>query len=185
MKELEQDSKLKPLIEKHGKIQLESSEKPFERLIVSIINQQLSTQSAASIKQKVFDNFEITPEKLINASEERLSDCGVSSQKINYIKSASERFMEDNLTRSKFSDMTDEEVIDELTEIHGIGVWTAKMFLINVLARKNVFPVEDLGIRRAMENLYQLDSRQEMTTKAEEWTPYKSYASLYLWKSRD
>lgn len=185
MKQLRQDEKLKPLIEEHGEIELERSEKPFERLVVSIINQQLSTESALSIKNKVFDNFEITPEALIEANEDNLSDCGLSGQKIEYIKSAAEQFIEDNLSADSFAEMTDEEAIEELTDIHGVGVWTAKMFLINVLAREDVFPVEDLGIRRAMENLYQLESRQEMRAKAEGWAPYRSYASLYLWKSRD
>lgn len=185
MKELEQDEKLKPLIEEYGEAELEHSDEPFQRLVVSIINQQLSTESAASIKEKVFDNFKITPEILIQADEAELSDCGLSGQKIDYIKSAAEQFIEDDLSSNSFSEMTDEEVIEELTDIHGIGVWTAKMFLINVLGREDVFPVEDLGIRRAMENLYEIDSRQEMRAKADEWKPYRSYASLYLWKSRD
>jgi DNA-3-methyladenine glycosylase II len=185
MKELEQDEKLKSLIETHGDVELELSDEPFQRLVVSIINQQLSTESAASIKEKVFDKFEITPESLIKAEEADLSECGLSGQKIEYIKSASEQFIEDDLSSDSFSEMTDEEVVSELTDIHGVGVWTAKMFLINVLGREDVFPVEDLGIRRAMENLYEIDSRQEMRTKAEEWKPYRSYASLYLWKSRD
>ena len=81
--------------------------------------------------------------------------------------------------------MSDEEVIDELTDIHGVGDWTAKMYMIFVLAREDVFPVEDLGIRKALENLYGLESRSEMREKAEEWKPYRSLASRYLWKSVD
>lgn len=185
MKELSQDKKLKPLIEEHADLTLERSDEPFQRLIVSIINQQLSTESAASIKEKVFDSFDITPENLIEAEEDKLSECGLSSQKIEYIKSASEQFIEDDLSSSSFSEMNDEEVIEELTEIHGVGVWTAKMFLITVLAREDVFPVEDLGIRRAMEELYGIEDRSAMKEKAESWKPYRSYASLYLWKSRD
>lgn len=185
MKELEQDSKLKPIIEEHGELELEHSEDPFRRLVISIINQQLSTESAASIKQKVFDNFEITPESLIDADERELSECGLSGQKIEYISSAAEQFLEDNLSSDSFADMTDKEVVEELTDIHGVGVWTAKMFLITVLAREDVFPVEDLGIRRAMEEVYGIEERSAMKEKAQDWKPYRSYASLYLWKSKD
>jgi DNA-3-methyladenine glycosylase II len=81
--------------------------------------------------------------------------------------------------------MSEEEVIEELTSIHGIGDWTAKMFLIFVLGREDVFPVEDLGIRRSMEELYDLESREEMREKAEQWRPKRSLASLYLWDYRD
>lgn len=185
MKPLKDDEKLRPVIEEHGELKLEASENPFQRLVTSIINQQLSTQSAEAIRERFFDRFEITPEALLAADEENLADVGLSRQKIEYIKSASRHFQEDNLSPEKFDEMSDEEVVDELTGIHGVGVWTAKMFLINVLAREDVFPVEDLGIRKAMENLYDLESRGDMREKADEWRPYRSIASRYLWKSID
>lgn len=181
---LREDEKLRPLIEEHGELELEASENPFERLVVSIVNQQLSTQSAKAIKERLFENFEITPENILEASEEGLADVGLSKQKIEYVKSSANHFVDDDLSREKFSEMSDEEVIEELTEIHGVGEWTAKMFMISVLAREDVFPVEDLGIRRAMEEVYGLESRSEMTERAEDWRPYRSLASLYLWKSR-
>lgn len=81
--------------------------------------------------------------------------------------------------------MSDEEVIEELTDIHGVGEWTANMFLIFVLGREDVFPVGDLGIRKAMEELYGEMSRSEMREKAEDWRPYRSLASLYLWRVVD
>ena len=183
MKELKQDKKLRPLIEEHGEIELEASENPFESIVTSIINQQLSTQSAEAIRERFFDSFEITPEALLEADEEDLSDIGLSRQKIDYIKSAARHFIEDGLSAEKFSDMTDEEVIEELTDIHGVGDWTAKMYMISVLAREDVFPVEDLGIRRAMGEIYGLESRSEMREKAEDWRPYRGLASRYLWKS--
>lgn len=185
MKQLKQDEKLRPLIEKHGELELKASENPFERLVVSIINQQLSTQSAEAIRERLFENFEIVPENILEASRKSLADVGLSRQKIDYIKSAANHFIEDDLSAEKFSNMSDEEVIEELTDIHGIGDWTAKMFLITVLGREDAFPVEDLGIRRAMEETYGLEDRSEMREKAEEWRPYRSLASLYLWRSRD
>ncbi|MFB6114904.1 MAG: DNA-3-methyladenine glycosylase [Candidatus Nanohalobium sp.] len=177
------DEEMERLYEEHGEKQLERSEDPFEDLLVSIINQQLSTQSAEAIRERFFENFERTPEKILEADEDELSDVGLSSQKVDYMKSAAERFIEDDLSAEGFSNMSDEEVIEELTEIHGIGEWTAKMFLITVLGREDVFPVEDLGIRKAMENIYGLESRDEMREKASEWKPKRSLASLYLWES--
>ena len=187
MKKLKQDKKLRPLIEEHGEIELEASENSFESLVTSIINQQLSTQSAEAIRERFFDSFEITPEALLEADEEDLSDLGLSRQKIEYIRSAAQHFIEDDLSPENlgFSNMSDEEVIEELTDIHGVGDWTAKMYMISVLAREDVFPVEDLGIRKAMKNLYGLESRSEMEEKAEDWRPYRSLASRYLWKSLD
>lgn len=179
------DEEMERLYEEQGEKQLERSDDPFESLLVSIINQQLSTQSAEAIKNRFFEKFERTPEKILEADEDEMSDVGLSSQKIDYMKSAAERFIEDDLSTEKLSEMSDGEVIDELTEIHGIGEWTAKMFLITVLGREDVFPVEDLGIRKAMENIYGLESREEMKEKASEWRPYRSLASLYLWESLD
>lgn len=182
---LRSDPALSELIEEIGCLNLEKSEQPFKRLVVSIVNQQLSTQSAAAIRERLFEKFEIRPENLVEAEAEDLKSVGLSRQKVDYLKSAAERFIEDDLSLSKFEKMSDNEVIEELTQIHGVGVWTAKMFLIFVLAREDVFPVEDLGIRRGMETLYGEMSRGEMKDKAESWKPYRSFASLYVWKSVD
>ncbi|MFB6242028.1 MAG: DNA-3-methyladenine glycosylase [Candidatus Nanosalina sp.] len=197
------DEKLEELRQEFGEKELEKSDEPFERLIVSIINQQLSTESAKAIKDRFFEKFEIEPEKILEADEGEMNEVGLSGQKIKYIRSAAEKFIEDDLSPEKFtesrnsegvsgspenlgfSNMSDEEVMDELTSIHGIGDWTAKMFMIFVLGREDVFPVEDLGIRRAMEELYGLDSRDEMREKAEDFRPKRSLASLYLWEFRD
>ena len=177
------DPDLGPYVETHGEIALEPAEDPFRRLVVSIINQQLSTQSAAAIRNRLFDRFTITPESMLAADEAALREVGLSGQKIEYVRNVAERFEADGLSPAAFATMTDEEVIEELTSIRGIGVWTAKMFLIFVLAREDVFPVEDLGIRRGMELLYGDLTRAEMRTRAEAWRPYRSYASLHLWRA--
>lgn len=185
MQPLEEDPKLSELIEHYGELELESGKNPFRRLVVSIVNQQLSTQSAEAIRERLFESFTVEPKTLLEADEEALNDIGLSRQKIEYIRSAAEHFIEDDLDRGRFKNMSDEEVVEELTDIRGIGDWTAKMFLIFVLGREDVFPVEDLGIRRAMEQLYGIEDRQEMEEKAEEWRPYRSLASLYLWRAVD
>ncbi|WP_414836372.1 DNA-3-methyladenine glycosylase family protein [Candidatus Nanohalococcus occultus] len=179
------DSEIKELYEEHGEKTLEKSEDPFKRILTSIINQQISTEAGAAIQERFFDRFELTPESVLEADEDRMSDVGLSSQKIDYMKSAAEHFIEDDLTAERFGEMSDEEVIEEMTEIRGIGDWTAKMFLMFALGREDVFPVEDLGIRRAMAEVYGIESRKEMREKAEEWRPKRSIASLYLWEFRN
>lgn len=179
------DQEIRKIYNEQGEKKLEKSDEPFKRLLSSIISQQLSTQSAEAIRKRFFDAFEIEPQKIIEADSDKMSEVGLSGQKIEYMKSAAEQFMEDELTSEKFAEMSDEEVIEELTDIHGVGEWTAKMFLIFVLGREDVFPVEDLGIRKAMKDIYGIDSRSEMTEKSFEWRPKRSIASLYLWSHLD
>lgn len=183
MQPLRNDPELQLLIEQYGELTLEPADNPYKRLVHSIISQQLSTTSATAIRTRLFDQFEIAPETMLAADGQKLQDIGLSRQKIDYIKSAAEQFLEDDLTQERFHEMSNAEAIDELTAIHGIGVWTAKMFLMFVLAREDVFPVEDLGIRNGMQQLYGDLSRSGMVEKAEEWRPYRSIASLYLWKA--
>lgn len=183
MEPLRNDAKLAPLIDEYGELTVEPADNPYERLVVSILNQQLSTQSAAAIKERLFDRFDVTPEAMLAVDEDVLQDVGLSRQKITYIKNAAEQFQEDNLSQERFAEMSDDEVINELTDIRGIGTWTAKMFLMFVLGREDVFPVEDLGIRNGMQELYGIDDRSDMVEKAEEWRPYRSIASLYLWRA--
>ncbi|MFC6732922.1 MULTISPECIES: DNA-3-methyladenine glycosylase [unclassified Haladaptatus] len=181
---LRTDETLSRLIDEHGEIPLERAEDPFARLVTAIINQQLSVQSAAAIRGRLFDRYEITPDGIRAADEDGLRDVGLSGQKIRYVRSIADHF-DDGISHDYFAEMTDEEVIDDLTEITGVGVWTAKMFLMSVLAREDVFPVEDLGIRNGMAKLYALEAEPAMVEKAEDWRPYRSYASRYIWRAID
>ncbi|KAB1193953.1 DNA-3-methyladenine glycosylase 2 family protein [Haloferax sp. MBLA0076] len=185
---LRTDPHLGSVVEDHGPVTLDPANDPFERLVVSIVNQQLSTTAAATIRDRLFDRVEVTPAGVLAADEDVLRDCGLSGQKVGYVRNVAEAFQGD-LSADALHVMSDDEVIDALTEIRGVGVWTAKMFLIFVLAREDVFPVEDLGIRRGMEHVFGVEtdalSRGEMAERAETWTPYRSYASLYLWRSVD
>ena len=182
---LRADPRLGPLVEEHGEIGLEPASDPFERLVVSIVNQQLSTASAAAIRDRLFERYEVTPRGLLDADEAGLRETGLSAQKVRYVRNVAEHFA-DGVTLADFEAMDDEAVVADLTEITGVGVWTAKMFLIFVLAREDVFPVEDLGIRRGMEAVCDAElSREEMRTRAEVWKPYRSFASRYLWRAVD
>lgn len=183
MEPLRDDPVMAALIDEHGELELGPAEDPFERLVVSIINQQLSSASAAAIRERVFDRFEIGPEPLLAADDAALKDTGLSRQKIEYIRNVAEAFEANGYSVAYFDGMTDEAVIDELTDIKGIGVWTGKMFLMFCLGREDVFPVEDLGIRRGMELLYDLEERDAMVEKATDWAPYRSYASRYVWRA--
>lgn len=182
MEPIKQDEKMAELVEKYGELEVEAAEDPFQRLVISIINQQLSTASAKAIKERVFDRFNVTPKDMLAADKEEMKETGLSQQKVDYIKSAAEQFIEDNLGPEKFEEMSDEEVIEELTEIHGVGVWTAKMFMMFVLGREDIFATEDLGIREGMKQLYDVETKQEMREKAEEWRPYRTVACLYIWE---
>jgi DNA-3-methyladenine glycosylase II len=183
MDPLYDDPQLRPLIDEYGELALEPADDPYRRLVESIVNQQLSTQSAAAIKERLFGTFDITPEAMLAADPDEKQAVGLSQQKTAYVKSAAEQFIDGELTRDTFAAMSDDDVIDELTEIHGIGVWTAKVFCIFVLGREDVFPVEDLGIRNGMQELYGITNRQDMVETAENWRPYRSIASRYLWKA--
>ncbi len=185
MEPIEKDPELSRLVERYGTLELEPAEDAFRRLATSVINQQLSTSSAEAIRRRVFKKVEMTPEGVLEADQEVLREVGLSSQKIDYLKRIAAEFRSGNIGRESLAELSDEEVVERLTSIRGIGVWTAKMFLMFVLARKDVFPVEDLGIRRGMEQVYGLDSRSEMLERAEEWRPYRSIAALYLWKLND
>jgi DNA-3-methyladenine glycosylase II len=175
------DGSLAPLIESYGPLELEPTGDPFERLVVSLVNQQLSSAAAATIRDRLFDRFEVTPEGLLAAEEAALRDVGLSQQKVSYVRHAAEAARDGRLDCERFGDLDDGAVVTELTEIRGVGEWTGKMFAMFVLGREDVFPVEDLGIRRAMESLFGDLTRGEMGERAEPWRPYRSYAALYLW----
>ena len=182
---LEDDPVLGPYVDEHGPLTLDPADDPFERLVVSIVNQQLSTHAAATIRERLFESVEPTPKGLLSADEETLREAGLSAQKVGYLRSAAREFEERNLTHERFAAMEDDAIIETMTEIHGVGAWTAKTFLMFALGREDVFPVEDLGIRRGMEHLFGELTRAEMRTKAETWRPYRSIASLYVWRVAD
>lgn len=183
---LRSDSDLGPVVEEHGVVELKPAEDFFERLIVSILRQQVSMASARATRERLTDTVQITPNALLQIDQTTLRDVGLSRQKASYVHNTAEAFIENGYSRSLFEVMTNEQVVSELTTITGVGTWTAKMQLMFSLARPDVFPVEDLGIRKGMNALYS-DSRtrSDMIDLAEKWSPYRSYASLYLWKIVD
>ena len=182
---LRTDPVLASVIDEHGVLKLEPATDPFARLVTSILNQQLSVASAAAIRERLFERVEVTPEGILAADEAVLRDCGLSTQKITYTRNLSRAFATDELSIAALETRSNEAIVEELTAISGIGDWTAKMALMFVFGREDVFPVEDLGIRNAIGELYGEHTRAEMRDLATRWKPYRSLASLYLWRAVD
>jgi len=182
--QLRTDPALGTVVEEHGVLTLEPAEDTFRRLLVSLLRQQVSVEAAAAIRERLFDAIDVTPAGVLAADGTLLRDCGLSAAKAEYAKAIARAYEERGYDREFFAGMDDDAVVAELTDIRGVGPWTAKMFLLFCLARPDVFPVEDLGIRRGMELVCGRElTRAEMRERATEWTPYRSYASLYLWRA--
>lgn len=187
------DSKLAPIIAKHGLCTIEPHTDYYHQLVASIIGQQLSVKSAAKIRQRflaLFDNRYPTPEMIIETPLESLRGVGLSGQKVAYVKDLAEHITSSRLDVDRLPDLSNDDVITELTAVKGIGVWTAHMFLIFSLARLDVLASGDYGVRAAITKLYGLEllpSPVEVAELAEanHWHPYESLACWYLWRSLD
>jgi DNA-3-methyladenine glycosylase II len=178
------DPTLEPYVEEYGPLTLDPASDPFERLVVSILRQQVSMDAASAIRERLFDAVEVTPKSILDTDTETLTDAGLSAAKVEYVTATARAFLEEGYSSAYFVEMDDEAVLEELTDIRGVGPWTGKMFLLFALGREDVFPVEDLGIRRGIEIVCEDDmTRSEMCKRAAEWKPYRSYASLYLWRA--
>lgn len=179
---LRADPVMADLIDEHGDLTVQPAENEFRRLVVSIVNQQLSTASAAAIRDRLFDRLgEVTPETVLAADREALRDAGLSGTKVDYLRNAAAAFRDRDLTREGLAHHDDEAVVDELTSITGVGRWTAEMYLLFVLGREDVLPLGDLAVRRGIEALYGAADRDEMRAVAEPWRPYRSYGTRYVW----
>ncbi len=161
---------------------------PLEALISSIIGQQVSRPAARSINSK-FNNLiscQFEPEHVLSFNDEQLRGCGLSRPKIKYVKSLCQAIVDGSVDLNNLEALSDKEVIRMLTTVNGIGIWTAEMFLIFCLERPNILSYNDLGIRRGIKNLYQL---QELPTKGfvdqlrQRYAPFNTLASFYLWEA--
>lgn len=183
---LRDDPHLGPLVETHGELTIEPADDFFQRFVTSILRQQVSMASAAATRERLFDAVDVTPQGVLAAEDEVLRDVGLSRQKTAYVKNIAAAFDEHSYDRDYFADKPDDDVVAELTDITGVGEWTANMQLVFALGREDVFPVGDLGIRKGMQNVFdEKMTRAEMRERAERWSPYRSYASLYLWREQD
>ena len=178
------------LMRKHGECGLADAQHadPFHALIRAIVSQQLSTKAAATIAAR-FDGLYIglpTPAQVMATSDEQLRAVGFSTQKIGYVRDLCRRIEDGVLPLASLDTMADEEVVEALTEVKGIGRWTAEMFLMFRLHRPDVLPVGDLGIVKAVQKAYGLrkvPTAERLTRIGEAWRPYRSIACWYLWAS--
>ncbi|MBR9678012.1 MAG: DNA-3-methyladenine glycosylase 2 family protein [Nanoarchaeota archaeon] len=186
---LKKDLVMKGIIESVGEVKVDKSDDYFLSLVTSIMYQQLNSKAAKSI----FDRFAeacgpVTPVNVFGLSDEVLKGCGLSRQKRSYLKSLAEHFLNNIITPGKFHELSDQEVVDELVQVRGLGVWSAQMFLMFSLGRLDVFAPLDYGLRKAIQvnySLKEMPSPKEAEAFAERWKPYRTIASLYLWKSVD
>lgn len=174
---------LGPLVERHGEVTLAPADDLFEPLAAAVVDQSVSVAAARTVRERLFDAVEMTPEGVLAADTETLRETGLSERKVEYLRNAAEWFRAESVTHERFTGMDDEAVVADLTSIRGVGAWTARRVLIFGLAREDVFLLGDLAVRRAMESLYDADlARGEMRDRSEAWRPYRSYATLYLWE---
>ena len=169
------------------------SEDLYFKLLSAIVSQQLSTKAAATIFKRFSEFFPDNyphPELVLAATDEMLRSVGLSFQKIGYVRNVAAFAAAGNLEHATIDVLEDEALIQHLTQIKGVGRWTVEMLLMFALERPDVFPVDDLGIQNAMKRHYSLEEtgkalRLRMQQIAENWRPYRTIASKYLWQSLD
>ncbi len=177
---LQSDKFIGPLIKKWGSCTIKPLKKSiyFEDLIDAICSQQLSGKAAKTIFGRVKKLLiKITPENILSKTDQELRDCGLSWQKVSYVKDLASKTSSGDIRVKSLDKLGDEEVISKLVAVKGIGRWTAEMFLMFSLARPDILPKDDLGINKALKNL----KVKEKDT--EKWKPYRTVASWYLWRS--
>jgi DNA-3-methyladenine glycosylase II len=178
------DKKMGLAIESIGPIQREVNPDLFSALIHSIVGQQIAAKAAATVWGRIRDHCgAITPQTIAAAEAQQIQQCGLSMRKALYIKGVGDAAMQEELNISGLPALTDAEIIQTLSSLNGVGVWTAEMLLIFSLERPDVVSWGDLAIRRGMMNLYGLDklTKDQFERYRKRYSPYGSVASLYLW----
>ena len=187
---LARDLIMKGLINKYGELTLTESKECFADLARAIVAQQLSAKAADTIWKRVqaLLGGEITAGKLLSVPDVDIRQAGVSSNKIKYMKNIARAVADKTLDFDNIRNCGDDEIIRQLTAIKGVGRWTAEMFLIFSLAREDIFSFGDGGLTSAINKLYGDGiplTKDEIKTITDKWQPYRSIASLYLWRSLD
>jgi len=190
---MRRDPVMRELIRRHGACGLADDQHtdPYKALVHSIMSQQLSTKAAATIARRfdeLFGGAFPGPAQVLAMPEDRLRSVGLSRMKVAFIRDLAGRIHEGSLRLDELNGLSDEDVIRALTQVKGIGRWTAEMFLMFRLHRPDVLPVGDLGIVNAIKKQYRLrktPSPERMMRIGEAWRPYRSIACWYLWASLD
>jgi len=186
---LKKDPKFSVIIKQVGEYNVKITKNRYQSLIEAIIAQQLSGSAAESILKKFKKLYKTKfpkPIEVIKTPDSKLRSAGLSKMKISYIKDLSKKIETNQLNMRSISTKNDEYVVKQLTNVKGIGRWTAEMFLIFSLGRLDVLPVGDLGLKKGIQLMFSLDelpNEKEIEQIAETWKPYRTVATWYLWKS--
>jgi DNA-3-methyladenine glycosylase II len=184
------DAVMAAIIRSRPKVFLMRRGEPFLTLARAICGQQISVKAAQSVWDRICIclDHRITPEAVIAQDRKKLRACGLSDRKTEYIADLAQHFADGRIHVHRWPEMSDEEIIAELVEVRGIGRWTAEMFLIFNLLRPDVFPLDDLGLQKAIRISYfrrKAVSIRTMRKLGESWRPWRSVATWYLWRSLD
>jgi len=191
---LSQDRRLKKIIDSQESFALEKRNKIYLRLCSSILSQQLSTTVAKVLYSRflaLYGNKEPTAKQILETSGETFRGIGFSNAKASYVHNVCRFFIENKITDTQLHKMSNDEVIDLLTQIKGVGKWTVEMILMFTLGREDVFALDDLGLKQGVIKLYNLKEtdKKKLLKKIEKiskkWSPYRTYASRYLWDWKD
>ena len=191
---LAKDRKLKKLVENGQPHRLIKRKNICIYLCASIISQQLSTKVADVIYKRfinIYGGKEPTPQQILDTPFEKLRGIGMSNAKVSYVQNVARFELESGMDAKKLQRMNNDEVVEYLIVIKGVGRWTIEMLLMFALGREDVFAVDDLGIQNAMIKLYKLDNsdkkklKEEMLRISGKWTPYRTYACVHLWRWKD
>lgn len=186
-----QDRVMAQVIERYGPCRMTPwANEPFTALINSVISQQLSVKAADTISSRVMQlagrGNRFVANKLLAAPDEALRGCGLSGAKVRYIKGIAEAAQRKHVNFSQLRQLPDEQLIEALTAFKGIGVWTAEMLMIFAFGHPDIMSLGDLGLRRGVEVIYELDhepSDRVILGAADAWRPFRSVASWYLWRA--
>jgi DNA-3-methyladenine glycosylase II len=185
------DPVLHDVIKQVGVCQLKPNRDRFGMLVRSIISQQISVGAARSIRGKLeaqVGGARFRPESVLQLTDRQMRSAGLSKQKLSYLRDLSQKSLDGTVNLSRIGRLPDEAVIEQLTQVKGIGRWTAQMFLIFALGREDVFPIDDFGVRSAIVKLYRLDElppRQQFIEIGAKWSPFASIGSWYCWRYLD
>ena len=182
------DILLNDVIEEFEEPSLRSRGDLFATLIKSIVGQQISVIAASAVWSRLFDLVgEVNPESILAKTHEELRQVGLSNRKVEYIVGIAEAWTE-GLGEIDWEQMSDEEVVQELVKLRGVGRWTVQMLLIFALLRQDIFPIDDIGLIRGMEKLYNSGNpleTSELYEISEKWMPYRTMGVWYIWRSID
>jgi len=185
---ISKDKKLGKLIVKYPDY-LKSRKDPFFSLCKSIVGQQISVQAANAVWKKLEAKAKkMKPENILKLTTRQLASCGLSRQKIDYLKILARKFHTGEIDIKKLKKMNDDEAIKYLSQVKGIGKWTAEMFLFFNQLRPNIFPIQDIGLLRAISVNYKTSyppTSKELERYQKKWSPYCTVATWYLWRSID